>query len=273
MDYNNIKEALIQNSITELIYDKEIKHDDLQELCELIKDNTSLITLRLNRCFNHIFADLSAKQLTNRKSVTACENIFNILLTNTTLKNLDVSNNAIGQNYGDYECIANALKHNSTLVKLTIDDNSLGFKNDKNFNAGQIFDALKYNRSLRELSLHNTLILYNDSIFEHIGDMLRNNTTLTHLDMDYTRCKMLRHRYYVNTVGNNKNHQCNMYPCNQCLLFASTTFFAPALEDNYAITYFSYDRYFPHSVNEINNYFCERNAHNKKLKEALLYDL
>ena len=152
-----------------------IKMDDDSQLIHLYPNprenpftnsfNTIILGLKMNipiKILEYIDATLSD----NFASIKA---LAEVLKTNTTLTELDLRRNFIGNE--EAIVLAEALKINKTLVKLNLSENNIG-----NEGAKALAEALKTNRTLINLNLETNRISANGA--DPFVETLETNTTL-----------------------------------------------------------------------------------------------
>lgn len=161
-----VYEQLRNNKITELnLKYKGIKN--LDELCECLKTNSSLVKLDLS--FNNIDINKLCEIIKTNSSIT-CLNLYGC-----SLENID-------------KLCEDGLKYNKTIKEL-----HLGWNNIENIN--KLGDILKTNASIEKLYLEYNCIKNMDYLYE----CLKSNKTLKHLDLSYNYLTK-NHIEYVNKL-------------------------------------------------------------------------
>ncbi|CAF1259981.1 unnamed protein product [Rotaria sordida] len=123
--------------------------------------------------------DLSSEYGGNRITEIGAQYLADALKTNTTLTTLDIENNCIGDEGAKH--FADALRNNTTLITLDIGCNGIADEGVQH-----LADALKKNTALKTLNLNGASIRgykISDKGAEYLVDALKNNTTLTKLDI------------------------------------------------------------------------------------------
>jgi len=170
---NKLEEILKKTkNITTLEFKESfINSNVLLSLVAFFKNNTTLTTVRFYKVWNW----------NKEKDGIEKENFLKTFLINTTLIELDISYMEIEKVFGISKVIAEALKINKTLTKLSLNGNRL--YDDQ---VCAIAEALKHNSTLKTLNLSNTYIQAEGT--KSIGKTLEINKTLTKLSYAGNRC-------------------------------------------------------------------------------------
>jgi hypothetical protein len=166
---NKLEEILKKTkNITTLEFKESfINSNVLLSLVPFLKNNTTLTTVRFYKVWN--------------KEEFEEKNFLKTFLINITLIELDISYMQIGQVFDTGKVIAEALKINKTLTKLSLNGNKL-----YDYGACAIAEALKHNSTLKTLNLSDTYIHGEGT--KSIGKTLEINKTLTKLSYAGNHC-------------------------------------------------------------------------------------
>ena len=127
---------------------------DLNNILEPLKNIKSLQQINFTRCLTKI----------------NCNKLIDLLTINTSINDLNISQNIIFNNENDEINFYNFLKNNTTLTNLNLHYTRITKTNE-------LTEALKYNSTLTSLNLNS-----NESI--KIGEILKHNCTLTKLKIN-----------------------------------------------------------------------------------------
>lgn len=144
----------------------------LTHLLEMLRANNTIRTLKLKYSL--------ATRNTIRNGVSDVSRfISEILRCNTSIRRLDLSDNALGYLSSHFETFSNALTTNSTLEILSLSRNSLG----KNTNIMRyLSEALENHKSVRELDISWNNILSKPANMKYLAKIM-NCETVCSLDL------------------------------------------------------------------------------------------
>jgi Ran GTPase-activating protein (RanGAP) involved in mRNA processing and transport len=223
----------------------------LAQICDALKQNTSLIELLLEGCNIN---DNGVKLISNMLKVnttlttlhlynniieaTGAKYISKMLKQNTTLTTLDLAFNIIGDNGVMYICKALTLNKYTGLTKLYLHYNKITSQG-----VAYINELLKQNTTLITLFLSSNQI-GKDGIKLLLGDAIKVNKTLR--------------TFYINYCELNEDKEL-------------TKFIIDCLQENGSITDMHYNIGSEIDIACIT--ICDRNKYNIRLKSMLLVDL
>ena len=158
--------------------------NSLQFLTKALQTNTSVTLLRL---YSQNKLPALDKVLQQNKTLThlglselySVKSIFQGLQHNTTLVNLDMSNSQISAGEDTLQALSDMLRVNKSLTRLYLSNNEHLTDSGLHY----IFIGLQHNSTLVTLDLSNTGITATEHTLQALGDMLRVNKSLTHLNL------------------------------------------------------------------------------------------
>ena len=180
-----------------LCVNKTLTHLDLSNNEKLADLGFYCIFLSLQHNTTLVYLNLSLTGLTATEDTTQA--LGEMLRVNKTLAHLNLSHN---ENLA--ECVFVSLQHNTTLVNLNLSNagitttqalgkllrvnktvTHLNLSNNEKLGAGPIFLSLQHNTTFKlvDLNLSRTGITAMEDTTRALGEMLRVNKTLTHLDL------------------------------------------------------------------------------------------
>ena len=165
-------------------------------LTELIAHSASLTDAALRAPFHDLHTCMSELRLSSNKMVTSIgwSHFFQSLHHNSVLKELDISDNTLGEEGS--AALAEMISHNKTLTKLTAQPSSLQcatikvtfhntpisevyFTANKMATWAHFFQSLLHNSALKELNISNNTLGEEGSVA--LAQMISHNKTLTEL--------------------------------------------------------------------------------------------
>jgi hypothetical protein len=227
VDLNNIKKIITNNQqlflvlkknlINEIVLDESIDIDICKEILELLKTtNTSVKTIRLNLNFDLI------------DNNEYCTLLYDMLINNTYLNTIYLKHTQLS--IANFKSICEVLKNNISISNFYLYCTYF----ERNIRWEEIIEALKFNNSLKRLSMHVNAFCTIDG--KHIVELLKNNNTISNIKMNSFRV-------------------------------TNSDIVLEALKDNTSIVEFNV-----FNMSAIDKYI-KRNAHNTRLKAMTLEDL
>ena len=170
--FKTIIHSLKQNiPVTKLkLWSNKISVEQIIALANALKINKTLKIIELD--------SIQFGYKNSQGSYDGAKAIADALKTNTTLTEINLNNNNIEDE--GVKVIAEMLKNNNTLRILILEDNEFGVEGAK-----AIAEALKENRSLIKLNIQQNLTLGNEGI-KLLADALKTNTTLKEINLRST---------------------------------------------------------------------------------------